>query len=218
MRARGFFVQLMGWYGTVAFSLEKEVESFFLIFAHIKGQTLDMNLTFCIVLNRDGCSLLLWSRHGRNEIKHKFIVDFEIWNSHGIFIIETTANLLEYLWNGTRNEASVFVILHASAHSKCLTGSCLSIHQNCAVETVYNRSDYITCAVIENVVLAGIVQDLVEFKSPRLLLIVDHSTMFILRDVYIDMLKTYINNINMLHSNHYLFRGSLMRSWLLALF
>ena len=179
----------MGWNGSVTLSLEQEVESFLLIFAHIKGQTLDMNLTFCIVLNRDGRSLLLWSRHGGNEIKHKLIVNFEIWNSHGIFIIETTADLLEHLWNGAGNEASVLVILHASAHSKCLTGSCLSIHQHCAVETIDNGSDYITSAVIENVVLAGIVQDLVEFKSPRLLLIVDHSAMLILGDVYIDMLK-----------------------------
>ncbi len=129
----------------------------------------------------------------RNKVEHKLIVNFEIRNSYGVLIVKTASNLLENLWNGTRNETSVFVILHASAHSERLSSTSLPINHNCAIESVNDRSNDITGAVIEKVVLTGVMQNFIEFESPCLLLIVHHS-MLIFRNVYIDVL--YVNQLN----------------------
>ncbi len=160
-----------------------------------------MNFTLGIILNWNSCTLLFWSWHRWNQVKHQLIVDFEIWNSHRVIIIKTTADLLENLWNGTWNQTTIFVVLHTTAHSKSLTSPGLSIHHHSSIESINYRPNDVSCTAIEDVVLAGIMQDLIKFESPWLLLIVDHTSMLILRNIHIYMLQWvgYIHNHNSLH-------------------
>ena len=147
-----------------------------------------MNFTLCIILNRDGITLLFISWNSRNQIEHKFIINLKIRDAYCVFIIKAASNFLENLRNSSRNETSVFIVLHATAHGESFSSSCLTIYHHSSVKSVNYRAHYVSWACIKHVFLAGVMKDLVKFKTPAFLLVVDNTTWFILWNVHINML------------------------------
>ena len=147
-----------------------------------------MNLSLGIVLDSYSIALLFAGGDIWNQIEHELIIDLEIGYSDRVFVIETTANLLENMADRSRNESSVLVVLHAAAHGESFASSSLTIDHDCAVEPIDHGIDNISWARIEDVFLAGVMKDLVELESPRFLLIINVTAMLVLRYVHIYML------------------------------
>ncbi len=150
-----------------------------------------MYFTLGIVLNRNGVSLLFTRWHRWNQVEHELIVYFKVGHADCVLIIEPAADLLEHLWNGPGDQSSVLVVLHASTHCESLSSTSLTIDHHSSVESVHNWSHDVPRACVKDVLLAGVMKDLVEFKTPAFLLVVDHSPRLILGYVHIDMLHIY---------------------------
>ena len=87
-----------------------------------------MNLALGIVLYRDGVPLLLTGGHRRYQVKHELVIYFKIGDADGVVEVPgARAHLLKDLADSPRNEPSVFVVLHAAAHGKCLARTSLPI-------------------------------------------------------------------------------------------
>ena len=147
-----------------------------------------MNFTLCIILNWNSISLLFICGNWRNQIEHKFIVNFKVRDADCIFVIKSASNFLKDVRNCSRNETSVLIVLHASAHSECFSSSSLTINHHSTVKPVYNRANNISCASIEHVFLTRVMKDLVKFKTPAFLLVIDHTSRLILWNVHINVL------------------------------
>ena len=147
-----------------------------------------MNFSLRIVLDGYGIALLLISWHRGYQIEHELIVDFKVRHSDGVLVVEAAANLLEDMRYGSRNQTSVLIVLHASTHRESLSSTSLSIHHNSPVEPVDHRIHDVFRALVEHVLLTRVMKELIEFKTPAFLLVVNHSTCLVLRDANIDVL------------------------------
>ena len=93
---------------------------------------------------------------------------------------------------GSRDKTSVFIVLHASAHCEGLPSTSLAINHDRPIEPVDHRVHDVFRALIEDVLLTRVMKELVKFKTPAFLLIVNHSTCLVLRDAHIDVLHQII--------------------------
>ena len=152
-----------------------------------------MNFSLRIVLDGYGITLLLVSLHRGDQIEHELIVNLKVRDADGVLVVKEATNLLEYMRYGSRDKTSVLIVLHASAHSESLSRTSLSIHHDRPVEPVDHRIHDVFRALVEHILLTGVMKELIEFKTPAFLLVVDHTTCLILRDAQIDVLHSIIN-------------------------
>jgi hypothetical protein len=94
---------------------------------------------------------------------------------------------------GSRDQTSVFIVLHASAHSEGLPSTGLAINHDRPIEPVDHRVHDVFRALVKDVLLTRVMKELVEFKTPAFLLVVNHATRLVLRDAHIDVLHRIIN-------------------------
>ncbi len=147
-----------------------------------------MDLPLGIILDTDWGARLFVCGEGWNEIEHEFIINFKIRNSDCIFVIKTASNLLENLSDGSGNETSVLIVLHASTHGKGLSSTSLSIHHDGPIEPIYHWFYYIFCTGVEYIILRGVMKKFIEFEAPGFLLVIYETTTLILWDIHIYML------------------------------
>ena len=152
-----------------------------------------MNFSLRIVLDGYGIPLLLVSWHRRDQIEHELIVNLKVRHADGVLIVKAATNLLEDMRYGSRDQTSVLIVLHTTAHCKGLSSTCLSIHHDCPVEPVDHRIHDVFRALVEHVLLTGVMKELIEFKTPAFLLVVNHATCLVLRDAHIDVLHGIIS-------------------------
>jgi hypothetical protein len=75
--ARGFVQNVIS-SCTVLLSFEQTVESFLFIAALNHGHSFEMNIAFCVVLNRNSrASLFVWG-HISEQIEEKFVINLNI--------------------------------------------------------------------------------------------------------------------------------------------
>ena len=129
--------------------------------------------------------------HIRQHVEEQLIVDLNVGNLHGDLSIETATHLRKNVIDGSRNNATVLVVLRAARHRECLTSACLTVAHNSAIITVDDRGNSLLRAILEHVLLAGIVHQLIELELPVLCLIVDVAAMLILRNLHLDGLHTH---------------------------
>ena len=147
-----------------------------------------MNFSLRIVLDGYGIALLLVSWHRGDQIKHELIVYLKVRDAHRVLVVEAATNLLEDMRYGSRNQTSVLIVLHASAHSESLSSTSLSINHDSPVEPVDHRIHDVFRALVEHILLTGVMKELIEFKTPAFLLVVNHATCLVLGDAHIDVL------------------------------
>ena len=188
VRAGGLFVELMSWNGSVGLSLEEEIQGFFFIFTDIQGESLDMDLPLGIILDANGGAWLLGGGHIRNEVEHELIVDFKVGDTDGVLVVESAPDLLENMSDGSWDETSILVVLHAPTHGKGLSSTSLSVDHDRAVETINNWFYYVSRTGIEYVLLGRVMKKFIEFEAPGLLLVIYETTTLILWDIHVYVL------------------------------
>ena len=137
-----------------------------------------MHFALGVVLDRNAA--LLRSGNWRKQIKHELIVDFKVAHSNCIFLLKSSTYFLEDLVDRSGDNTSVLVVLGTPTHRECLSSPCLSVDKDCAVEALNHRFDYVSGAPVENFLLGGVVQNLVELETPLFCLIVNKTASFIL--------------------------------------
>ena len=147
-----------------------------------------MDLTLSIVLDANRVALLFTSWSWRSKIKHQLIIDLQVWNPNCVFHVESTSNLLEHLSDSSRYQTSILIVLHTAAHCESFSCTCLTIYKDCAIETVNYWLDNVSCTRIEHILLSRVMKELIKFEAPRLLLVINMTSMLILRNVNIHML------------------------------
>lgn len=183
VRATGLLVELVATHSSVWVSFKKVVECFFLVGADVHWEPFYMDLALSIVLDWDLTAILLVSWRLTYKVKHQLIIDFNIGDSNGHLLIESAANLLENLSYGPRDKPPVLVILCGPGHGKGFTSTCLPVTHDGSVITISHWLDDVLGAVVEKFLLAWVVQDLVEFEFPLLLLVVYETSVLVLRDL-----------------------------------
>ncbi len=141
----------------VLFTFKKTVEGFFFIAALNHRHTFHVNITFCVILDRDSGTTLLMRWDLAEHIEKKFVINLYVWNLDSDLSVETAANLRENCVYSARNQSSVFVVLGAARHSKGFSSSSLAVAHNSAVDAIYNSGDSLLAAILKNVFLWGIV-------------------------------------------------------------
>ena len=86
--------------------------------------------------------------------------------------------------NGSWHDTSVLVIGGGPGHGKGLTGSRLPIAHNGSIVATHNLGDCLFGAVVKDILLGGVMQNLIKFESPILLLVIDHALLRIFWDVH----------------------------------
>jgi len=94
------------------------------------------NLQVLIVFHR--CSVCL---RVREQVTDSFIVDFAVTDTDGDCLIKLLSGQSVHLINSSGKDTSVLEDGSASCHRVCLTGTGLSIAQNCTVVTIDDRVD-----------------------------------------------------------------------------
>lgn len=140
-----------------------------------------MNFTFSVILNWD--SSLGFSRSIRKQIKELFVVNLKIADRNSDLLLWVRANLWETLMDSPWNDSSVLKVRGSSIHGKSFTCSSLPVAHNSPIIAIDDWFDNVLSAVRVNVFLWSVMHYLVEFKLPRLLLIIDETSRRIFWDV-----------------------------------
>lgn len=82
-------------------------------------------------------------------------------------------DLLEQSRNDPRDNPSVLVVRPSTSHGECLACSRLPIAHNAPGESVECREHDVLGYQVEDDLLGGVAQDLLELEAPVLLLVVD---------------------------------------------
>ena len=162
-----------------------------------------MDFTLSIILNRNSISTLFHWRYWREQIKHEFVVDFQIRNLNSKLLIEMVANFLENLSDCSWNDSSVLIVLCAATHSKSLASSSLSIDHNSPIEAWHYTLYNISCTALKDFFLRRIVKNLIELETPLLLLVIDMATWLIFWNLHSYVLNKWKSNTIHLGSNQY---------------
>ena len=156
-------------------ALEQAVKGFFFILAQRGSETLYVHFALGVVLNCDVSAGLFVGRSLAEHVEHEFIVYFGERDLNSNLIVETAADLAKNFVDGARNDTSVLEVRRRPEHRKGFSSASLSIAHDGPVVAVDERADDIISAIIKNVVLGGVVQNLVEFEFPGLSCVVDHA-------------------------------------------
>ena len=104
-------------------------------------------------------------------------------------IVETAANLRENLVDCTGDESSILVVSGRAGHGEGLTSAGLTVAHDCSIEAIHDLVDSLLGAVLEDLLLGGVMEKLVKFECPLLLLIVDKTLGAVFGDADSDRLK-----------------------------
>mmetsp|Transcript_34163 Transcript_34163/g.42242 ORF Transcript_34163/g.42242 Transcript_34163/m.42242 type:complete len:427 (-) Transcript_34163:33-1313(-) len=175
VRARRIHIQVVVACSALLLSLEQAVKSLFFVAALSRGKAANGDLTQGVLLDGHArASLLSWARLGEH-IKHELIVDLDEGNLDSDLIVETAAHFGENLVDGARNQASVLVVGRGAAHREGLACAGLTVAKDSPVEAIDDFVDGLLRAVLEDLLLRSVMQELIEFECPLLLLIVHHT-------------------------------------------
>ena len=174
--------------GSVLFTLEQTIQGLLFVLAVHHGQSLDQSLSVGSVLHCDGAPWLLVGRHWRQHVEHELVVDFHERDLHRDGIVETAADFRKDRIDAPWHDTSVFVVGSWAGHGERLSGTRLAVTHYSAVESVNHFVYWLLCAVLKDIFLRGVMKNLVEFKFPRLGLVIDHSFASILGNTHCDSL------------------------------
>ena len=180
MRSAWLFIELMCTHSPLSFSFKQQSQSIFFILTNIHRQAFNVNISLWVILNSNLAAWLLVGGNWRQQIKHEFIVDLQIRDSHSNFLFELVTNLLEDCCNRSGNDSSVLIVESGSRHCERLSSSSLSVAEDRPVEAINHRPNYFSRTDLEYLFLARIVQNLIELKLPGLLLIVNETSILVL--------------------------------------
>jgi hypothetical protein len=150
-----------------------------------------VDFTLSIILYCDLTATLFMCRCLSNQVKHKLVIDLNIWHSHCNLLIESATNLLEDLSDSSRDQTSILIILSRPRHGKGLSSTSLSIAHHSTVIS-FNHSLYnISRTIVKHLLLTCIMKYLIEFELPLFLLVVNETSTFILRNLESNSLYGY---------------------------
>jgi len=110
MGAGRLFVEYMLANGSVGLAFKKMVERLLFICTDVRREALNMDLALSVILDTNCRPVLLVRWKLTEQVKHEFVVNFNVGDPDGEVVIELLANLAENLVNGSRNHSSVFVV------------------------------------------------------------------------------------------------------------
>ena len=153
----------------------------------LESDTFDMNLSLSIIKNGNVMRLSSWFI--TKQIPHNVIVDLNVADPNSVLLILMSANLLEQLIDGSRNDTTILEVSVGTIHWEGLTSTGLAIAHDGTVVTIGDFGYNILGAILIDIFLGGVMLNFIKFECPNLLLIVDEASMFILRDVDSHMLN-----------------------------
>ena len=108
-------------------------------------------------------------------VTYGIIVDLNVTDPNLDGLVELLADLVVNLLDSPRNDASLSEVVAEAEHREGLTSTRLTVcHDSAVVASDYVGDDLSRCEVID-VILSGILEDVVEFEFPVIQLVVDES-------------------------------------------
>jgi hypothetical protein len=108
-----------------------------------------------------------------------FIVDFDVTDPDCDGLIELVTDLVVDLLNSPWNDTPLFIVVGQSEHGKCLSSASLSITHDRAIVSRDDTLNNGGCRKIIDIILRGVVQDIVKLKLPVIQLIVHCSVVYL---------------------------------------
>ena len=122
------------------------------------------------------------------------VVDLEVADLDGEVVVSMASHLLVDLIDGSRDDASVFVVRRRSIHRERLARAGLPVAHHGAVVAVGDLPHSLEGAVVEHILLGRVVHDLVEFELPVLRRVVYETSALVLRNVNGHVLQEITNS------------------------
>ena len=98
-------------------------------------------------------------------------------------MIGVAADFLVNLVDGAGNDAAVFIVRRRSVHCKCFACTGLPVAHYGSIVAVGHLLHCLQRAEVKDVLLRGIMHDLVEFELPILSYVIYETSTFIFRNV-----------------------------------
>lgn len=171
--------------GLAGLAFEEQVQSFFFVSGMEQLQSFHMHLSLRVVLDRDaGARMSGVARLLRQQVEYLFIVNLKEADMHRHVMIIMLSNFHEHLVDGPWYYASILEVRRGSIHGESLAGAGLPIAHDASVIAVGDLLHHLLRAVAEDVLLGGVVHDLVKFEFPGFLNVIYETSTGVFRNVH----------------------------------